>query len=121
MPKKSRKARAGKAVAGTKKLPKRNASAVAKGAAYAVLAGRPVKASRGRRGRQNRIRAVLGCEGGSSRHHNRGTVRPIQGRPEQSQEVVGRIDGREQKSGSKVSMCESLRALGCGKRPRAFC
>ena len=42
MPKKSRKVRVGKA-ANSKKLPKRNASAVAKGAAYAVLAGRPSK------------------------------------------------------------------------------
>lgn len=41
MPKKARKARAGKAATNTKKLLKRNASAVAKGAAYAVLAGRP--------------------------------------------------------------------------------
>jgi len=32
-----------KAAANAKKLPKRNASAVAKGAAYAVLAGRPSK------------------------------------------------------------------------------
>jgi hypothetical protein len=43
MPKKSRKARIGKATANGKRLPKRNASAVAKGAAYAVLAGRPSK------------------------------------------------------------------------------
>ena len=43
MPKKSRKARAGKTTANGKRLPKRNASAVAKGAAYAVLAGRPSK------------------------------------------------------------------------------
>jgi len=43
MPKKSRKVLVGKAAANTKKLPKRNASAVAKGAAYAVLAGRPSK------------------------------------------------------------------------------
>ena len=43
MPKKSRKIRAGKAAVNPKKLPKRNASAVAKGAAYAVLAGRPSK------------------------------------------------------------------------------
>ena len=43
MPKKSRKVRARKAAANSKKLPKRNASAVAKGAAYAVLAGRPSK------------------------------------------------------------------------------
>lgn len=43
MPKKSRKGRVGKATANSKKLPKRNASAVAKGAAYAVLAGRPSK------------------------------------------------------------------------------
>jgi len=41
MPKKSRKVRVGKAATNGKKLPKRNASAVAKGAAYAVLAGRP--------------------------------------------------------------------------------
>jgi hypothetical protein len=45
MPKKSRKVRAGKAGANSKKLPKRNASAVAKGAAYSVLAGRPSKQS----------------------------------------------------------------------------
>jgi hypothetical protein len=43
MPKKSRKIRVGKAAANNKRLPKRNASAVAKGAAYAVLAGRPSK------------------------------------------------------------------------------
>jgi hypothetical protein len=43
MPKKSRKARVGKTGADSKRLPKRNASAVAKGAAYAVLAGRPSK------------------------------------------------------------------------------
>jgi hypothetical protein len=43
MPKKPRKVRAGKAVGNNKKLPKKNASAVAKGAAYAVLAGRPSK------------------------------------------------------------------------------
>ena len=43
MPKKSRKVRVGKAAANSMKLPKRNASAVAKGAAYAVLAGRPSK------------------------------------------------------------------------------
>jgi hypothetical protein len=43
MPKKSRKARAGMAAANGKRLPKRNASTVAKGAAYAVLAGRPSK------------------------------------------------------------------------------
>lgn len=43
MAKKSRKARAGRAAANGKRLPKRNASAVAKGAAYAVLAGRPSK------------------------------------------------------------------------------
>ena len=43
MPKKSRKLRVGKAGADAKKLPKRNASAVAKGAAYAFLAGRPSK------------------------------------------------------------------------------
>ena len=41
MPKKSRRVRVGKAP--SRKLPKRNASAVAKGAAYAVLAGRPSK------------------------------------------------------------------------------
>ena len=41
MPKKSRKARAGNAAGNGKRFPKRNASAVAKGAAYAVLAGRP--------------------------------------------------------------------------------
>jgi hypothetical protein len=41
MPKKSRKVRVGKAATNGKKLPKRNASAVAKGAACAVLAGRP--------------------------------------------------------------------------------
>jgi hypothetical protein len=45
MLKKSRKVRVGKATASNKKLPKRNASAVAKGAAYAVLAGRPSKQS----------------------------------------------------------------------------
>jgi hypothetical protein len=43
MPKKSRKARVGKPAANGKRLPKRNASAAAKGAAYAVLAGRPSK------------------------------------------------------------------------------
>jgi hypothetical protein len=43
MPKKSRKVRVGKAAANSKKLPKRNASAVAKGAACAVLAGLPSK------------------------------------------------------------------------------
>ena len=43
MPKKSRKVRVEKATANSKKLPKRNASSVAKGAAYAVLAGRPSK------------------------------------------------------------------------------
>lgn len=43
MPKKSRKARVGKAAENSKGLPKRNASAVAKGAAYSVLAGRPSK------------------------------------------------------------------------------
>lgn len=43
MPKKSRKVRIGKGAASSKKLPKRNASAVAKGAAYAVLAGHPSK------------------------------------------------------------------------------
>jgi hypothetical protein len=43
MPKKSRKVRVGKAATKTNKLPKRNASAVAKGAGYAVLAGRPSK------------------------------------------------------------------------------
>jgi hypothetical protein len=43
MPKKSRKARVGKPAANGKRLPKRNASAVAKGAAYSVLAGRPSK------------------------------------------------------------------------------
>ena len=43
MPKKSRKAVARRAAANNKKLPKRSASAVAKGAAYAVLAGRPSK------------------------------------------------------------------------------
>jgi hypothetical protein len=43
MPKKSRKVRVGKAAANSKKLPKRNASAVAKGATYAVFAGRPSK------------------------------------------------------------------------------
>jgi hypothetical protein len=43
MPKKSRKARVGKATANGKRLPKRNASAVAKGTAHAVLAGRPSK------------------------------------------------------------------------------
>jgi hypothetical protein len=43
MPKKSRKVRVGKGAASNKKLPKRNASAVAKGAGYAVLAGRPSK------------------------------------------------------------------------------
>ena len=43
MPKKSRKARAAKPAANGKRLPKRNASVVAKGAAYAVLAGRPSK------------------------------------------------------------------------------
>lgn len=41
MAKKSRKARVGKAAANNKKFSKRNASAVAKGAAYAVLADRP--------------------------------------------------------------------------------
>lgn len=45
MPKKSRKARVGKAAANSKRLPKGNASAVAKGAAYSVLAGRPSKQS----------------------------------------------------------------------------
>jgi len=43
MPKKSRKLRVGKAGADAKKLPKSNASAVTKGAAYAALAGRPSK------------------------------------------------------------------------------
>jgi hypothetical protein len=43
MAKKASKARVGKAAANNKKVPKRNASAVAKGAAYAVLAGRPSK------------------------------------------------------------------------------
>jgi len=43
MPKKSRKARAAKPAANGKRLLKRSASAVAKGAAYAVLAGRPSK------------------------------------------------------------------------------
>lgn len=43
MAKKSRNVRVEKATAKRKKLPKRNASAVAKGAAYAVLAGRPSK------------------------------------------------------------------------------
>ena len=42
MPKKSRKA-VRKAAANHRKLPRKNASAVAKGAAYAVLAGRPSK------------------------------------------------------------------------------
>ena|ERR1700751_5034579 len=32
---------------------------------------------------------VLACAGESSGHHTRGTVRPIQNRPQQSQEVVG--------------------------------
>ena len=41
MPKKSRKARVEKAAASNKKFSQRNASAVAKGAAYAVLADRP--------------------------------------------------------------------------------
>lgn len=41
MAKKSRKARVGEAAANNKKFSKRNASAVAKGAAYAVLADRP--------------------------------------------------------------------------------
>lgn len=41
MPKKSRKVVVRKAAANNKRLPKKNASAVAKGAAYAVLAGRP--------------------------------------------------------------------------------
>ena len=43
MPKKSRKVGVRKAAANGKKLPKRSASAVAKGAAYSVLAGRPSK------------------------------------------------------------------------------
>lgn len=43
MAKKARKAPVRKAAANNKKSPKRNASAVAKGAAYAVLAGRPSK------------------------------------------------------------------------------
>ena len=43
MAKKSCKARAGKAAANGKRVPKRNTSAVAKGAAYAVLATRPSK------------------------------------------------------------------------------
>jgi hypothetical protein len=43
MPKKSRKVRVGKTATKTNKLPKRNASAVAKGAGYAALAGRPSK------------------------------------------------------------------------------
>ncbi len=43
MPKKSRKVVVRRAAANNKKLPKRDASAVAKGAAYAVLAGRPSK------------------------------------------------------------------------------
>ena len=43
MAKKARKVRSGKPTANSKKLPKRNASFVAKGAAYAVLAGRPSK------------------------------------------------------------------------------
>ena len=43
MPKKSRKVRVVKAAGNRQKLPKRSASAVAKGAAYAVLAGRPSK------------------------------------------------------------------------------
>jgi hypothetical protein len=43
MAKKARKVRGGKDVATNSKLPKRNASSVAKGAAYAVLAGRPSK------------------------------------------------------------------------------
>ena len=42
MPKKSRKV-VRKAAANHRKLPKKNASAVAKGAAYAVLAGHPSK------------------------------------------------------------------------------
>src|ERR1700747_1445437 len=54
MPKKSRKVRVGKAATNGKKLPKRNASAVAKGAAYAVLAGRP---------RQKAVTAVFGKTG----------------------------------------------------------
>jgi hypothetical protein len=43
MAKKSRKARVGKATANGKRLPKRNASAAVKGAAYAVLAGRDTR------------------------------------------------------------------------------
>jgi hypothetical protein len=43
MAKKSRNVRVRKAVANNGKRPKRNASSVAKGAAYAVLAGRPSK------------------------------------------------------------------------------
>jgi hypothetical protein len=43
MPKKSRKVCVGKAATKTNKLTKRNASAVAKGAGYVVLAGRPSK------------------------------------------------------------------------------
>jgi DNA polymerase/3'-5' exonuclease PolX len=43
MPKKSRKVRAEKTEVSAKKFPKRNASAVAKGAAHAVLGGRPSK------------------------------------------------------------------------------
>jgi hypothetical protein len=43
MPKKSRKVIVRRAATNNKRLPKRNASAVAKGAAYSVLAGRPSK------------------------------------------------------------------------------
>jgi hypothetical protein len=56
MPKKSRKARVGKPSANGKRLPKRNASAVAKGAAYALLAS-SVEAGGNRRVRQTRIRS----------------------------------------------------------------
>lgn len=43
MPKKSRKVVVRRAAANHKRLPRKSASAVAKGAAYSVLAGRPSK------------------------------------------------------------------------------
>jgi hypothetical protein len=77
MPKKSRKVGVGKAATKTNKLPKSNASAVAKRSGLRGSCGSSVEASRDRCVRQNWIRAVQGCEGGSSRHHASGIVRAM--------------------------------------------
>jgi hypothetical protein len=94
MLKKSRKGRVGRAATNGKKLSKRNASAVAKGAAYAVLAGRPSK------------QAVIPAFGKTGyalswvvradrlEDHARGTVRAFQDGRQPGQEVVGRVDGK---------------------------